>query len=212
MLTPPEEPAEDPATPELPRQPARKRKHATIYGHGEPCLVWQVQGRPKGWTRGMPEGAGVLTPLGVPLSFHSKDEAARTLSLDRGNLSKVLRGRQTKIQSPEGTSFTGIYLGRDDADQSGEEWKAVSPSLYVSSHGRIQTKHAAGSGWSRKRLPNRCPDHARRVKHQHMIHEMKFLVGEFFFVGPHAPSVRWRSLDGDPANCTVANLWPEPVP
>ena len=30
-----------------------------------------------------------------------------------------------------------------------------------------------------------------------MIHEMKFLVGEFFFVGPHAPNVRWRSLDGD---------------
>ena len=73
------------------------------------------------------------------------------LSLDRGNLSKVLRGRQTKIQSPDGTSYTGIYLGRDDADQPGEVEGRVALAVREP-HGRIQTKHAAGSGWSRKRL------------------------------------------------------------
>ena len=56
MVTPPEEPAENPATPELPRQPARKRKHATIYGHGEPCLVWQVQGPSQGVETGHARG------------------------------------------------------------------------------------------------------------------------------------------------------------
>ena len=182
------------------------QKKAKPHSHGEPCVVWRVQGGKRGTER----SADYMTPIGPELSYPSSTEAARALGLDQGNLSHVLHGKQKTVSNKDGARYTGRYVERDDSDLEGEEWKAWSSKLRVSNHGRIQTKQPRGGRWGPKRFSSELDGRAyMMVRSEGKNLSIHVLVGELFFVGPRPLHwIMWDHKDGNKSNCHITNLHP----
>ena len=130
------------------KEQAVNRKKPKPNSHGEPCVVWRVQGGKRGTER----SPDYMTPIGPEVSYSSLSEAATALGLDDGSLSKVFLGKLKTVPTKEGVRYTGRWQERDEANLDGEEWKQHSSRLWVSTHGRIQTKSGRGERWSPKRV------------------------------------------------------------
>ena len=166
---------------------------------GEPCIVWKVHS-------GDYRSLNYMTPTGPEVQYPSMKAAGRALGFHPVHLGAIFLGKAKTLVAKDGARYTGRRVPRDDSDLEGEEWKEHSSRLWVSNHGRVQTKHATGEGWGPKRFPLKKDGETYAKVSDDTVH---VLVGTLFFNGPKPLNwAVWDHKDGNKLNNHIGNLRP----
>jgi len=176
-----------------PEQSKNQRKRRP-YSTGKPVLARRV-GSTGEWT-----------------AYPSGLAAAKALGVDSGHVSKVING---KYKTAGGYVFKRAPARepQDDLPAEGtkpaEVWKDASPVLRISNRGRVQTKHARGTGWSQRCTP--VPAHGMvyaQVKYEGANVGVHQLVWELFGARALKPGETVDHIDRNETNSSLDNLRP----
>ena len=138
------------------------------------------------------------------------NDAATQLGLEPRHLSNALNSSTKTVSNTAGVRFSGRYE-YDNSDLQGEKWQPWSSVLWISNHGRIQTKHPNGDSWGFKRFPEKLDGNGYlMVGVDGVPTGVHTLVGELFFIGPRPEN--WSKWDHkkfyQKTNNHISNLRP----
>lgn len=187
------------------QQKANQKKDRKPQSNGEPCVLWEVQGRAGGHM----QSVAYMMPISDDvMEFVSAFDAARVLGLNHAQLSNVLNGKMKTVADVSGRRFTGRWES-DDVNLPDEQWTQHSKNLRFSNYGRLQSILRNGR-YGTKRFPG-CTDEDLYLTVQigNRTNCVHTLVGNFFFIGPRPRDWEvWDHKDRNKRNNHVGNLRP----